>query len=606
MRHPLPCAALVVPALLAPLAAQGANAPVVINEFSYDDSGFPDYREFVELYNATGAAIDISNWTIAAEGPGGAFPSFTINAGTMLAAGGYYVVGSSAVPNVNQVVLNPTTGLDQDLLDNSNASLTLRDTAGNSIDTLVYEANKGLWNPALAEAEGVWGNFRSIDSSTSGFPIESSWSRIRDGRDTGNNGRDFYIVPMTPGTSNAGAFSATLPFTDNFDLQSPDTPAVGFSGSFEFPFVVDPTLPGNYLLGWLPTSASPQGGNCLALWDPAGGGDMGMLLAEVDGGAVFEAWVYFDSGIEASVAAGTTQCLSSGTEYQTWSIGFGSTGTFFNSPDPTGYIASTFGGPIEANGNTGVSWVYQITDQGGTLSLVDHNDGAWNVGLTNANVIGSINIQPGVNDGWQRLRLERSADSVLGTFGGMVGSGCATGNNLAAAIDPADMDPVTLYIGYREFVCDNNNDAHPLLIDDLRVTAATSAISYFGSAFAHSVGTPAIGTNGPPTIGNNSWQITGTGLVPNSITALVVAPLTATVALGPLGGQPGSALAIPPTLVFPAPTSATGDVAIPVNVPCNPSLVGRSIYWQLADLDPSLPFVLPLGVSRGMDTQFGN
>ena len=42
-----------------------ASAQVVINEFSYDDSGADD-REFVELYNAGANPVDISGWRLDA------------------------------------------------------------------------------------------------------------------------------------------------------------------------------------------------------------------------------------------------------------------------------------------------------------------------------------------------------------------------------------------------------------------------------------------------------------------------------------------------------------------------------------------------------------
>jgi len=139
---------------------QGAGAPVVINEFSYDDSGTDD-REFVELYNSTKAAIDISGWKVDSADSSGPNKAYTVKPNTKLAAGAFYVMGSAKVPNVNQVV--GTTNL----WENSDESLTLRDSKGKSIDTLVYEGNKtpatATWNKGLFEKVPVWGNFASID-----------------------------------------------------------------------------------------------------------------------------------------------------------------------------------------------------------------------------------------------------------------------------------------------------------------------------------------------------------------------------------------------------------------------------------------------------------
>jgi hypothetical protein len=53
-------------ALLAFLPQGPSTAPVVINEFSYDDDGVDDY-EYIELWNRTGAPVDISGWTLQGE-----------------------------------------------------------------------------------------------------------------------------------------------------------------------------------------------------------------------------------------------------------------------------------------------------------------------------------------------------------------------------------------------------------------------------------------------------------------------------------------------------------------------------------------------------------
>ncbi|MGA1607558.1 MAG: lamin tail domain-containing protein, partial [Planctomycetota bacterium] len=91
---------------------------VVINEFSYDDSSTDDL-EFVELYNADSVAVDMSNWVLASQDPVGANASFTIPAGTVLAPGAFYVLGSGLVPNVSQIV-----GVSN-IWENSNETLEL-------------------------------------------------------------------------------------------------------------------------------------------------------------------------------------------------------------------------------------------------------------------------------------------------------------------------------------------------------------------------------------------------------------------------------------------------------------------------------------------------
>ena len=72
-------------------------AQVVINEFQYDDDSTDD-REFVELYNAGGLAVDIGNWSVGGRDASGNNTFVNIPGGTMLASGAYYVIGQVNVP----------------------------------------------------------------------------------------------------------------------------------------------------------------------------------------------------------------------------------------------------------------------------------------------------------------------------------------------------------------------------------------------------------------------------------------------------------------------------------------------------------------------------
>src|SRR5215510_4435251 len=87
-------------------APQGLpNAPVVINEIQYDEySVSPDVREFVELYNRSLIPVDISGWTLTNKDAASAPVVYTIPASTILQPGGFWVMGSALVPNVNQVL----------------------------------------------------------------------------------------------------------------------------------------------------------------------------------------------------------------------------------------------------------------------------------------------------------------------------------------------------------------------------------------------------------------------------------------------------------------------------------------------------------------------
>ena len=568
---------------------------VVINEFVYDDTSTDD-REFVELYNNTNAPIDISNWVIESRDqfvtPN---TDYTIPPGNTIPANGFFVVGAGTVANVNLIVGLPYS---TDLWENSQESLTLRTSAGGTImDTLVYEANKGLWAGALFEGEPIWGNFTSIDSR------ETSWARIRDGHDTDNNGADFFLMPSTPGTTNNAPLTGPFPYFDNFGAAGPEAPVASWAHSFVAMTSIDPTVVTTHNPNTIP--ASPGGGNAAVVWDPAGGGNTAFFLGEFTTSVSYEAYVYFDA----------TNVWAQPAEWEHWSVGFGTTGTYSNTPDPGGILTSLFNpGDFDGNGNTGVSWTYMKTSVPGSeniLYLVDHNDGGWGPGATSgATVLGSVAIQAGVNDGWQRLRLEVNINPsggsyVIGSFGGTLG--CADGDTFQG--QTGDIDSAMLYVGYRQ------NDGvtmyipptlRPFTWDDVLVNVATSSVSYAGTAIPTNSGTPALSVNGPPTIGNAGFTLSGSGLIPSNLTTLFIG-----VPLGPPGlpipgGQPGSELLLTPIVTVPLPTDASGNFSLGLGFSCTPASLGATIGWQLFDLDTSLSFGLPFGNSQRLDTTFGN
>ena len=131
-------------AVTALLLCAGLSAQVVINEFSYDDQGTDD-REFVELYNGSASAVDISNWTLeSVDDTGLAVGSpHVIPPATMLAAGDWYVIGSGLVPNVDLVV-------NDGFLENDKEAIVLKDAGSQIVDAVGYEGNKTGVLPAGA------------------------------------------------------------------------------------------------------------------------------------------------------------------------------------------------------------------------------------------------------------------------------------------------------------------------------------------------------------------------------------------------------------------------------------------------------------------------
>ena len=539
-----------------------SNAPVVINEFNYDDSG-ADTLEYVEIYNRSGLPVDMSNWTLVGDDANGVNFTQVIPVGTILLPGDFFVIGDSNVSNIDIV-------LASGFLQNDNESITMFDASSAIVDTLIYEANKGIFNALLVEGEGIWGNFTLAETNP------TSWSRMRDGYDTNNNGHDFRLQPWSPGTSNNQVFVPQL--VETFDGLAVGADVPGWEGSFVRPRAIDPTVIDSNNPTALP--ASPQGGFAGIAWDPSGGGDHCMLSADVADNVRVEAYVYIES---APLIAG---------ELEMWSFGFGTSGTFYNFPDP----ALTQG--FTANGDTGLVWTYVRTDAGATMYLMDRNDGGLGAtAISDAVVLGSVPIVAGVNDGWQRVLVDINGTNGLGRFGGTFG--VADGTAFTATVASVDRG---LYIGYREGVA-GTAGARPFTFDFLFVEMQQAA-----EAAAYGAGCDGLtlSANGQPSLGNASFAL--------NVNNVTVGPV-AFIGFGTTAVNPGLDLSFVgmagcssyTTLdigVFTTGAVLGGSGSLPLPIPTSTGLMGQAVASQ--GLAFSLTTALQLGATNGVALYFGN
>ena len=393
------------------------RAQLVINEYVYDDSGGDD-REFVELYNASGADLDVSGWSLVQlNGSDGAITTTdTIPDATVLPAGGFWVIGQASVPNVDQIA----SGSFQ----NSNEALEVRDPAGARIDAVIYEANKGVENFPFDLIDmaggGWWGNVTSIDRT---FQSTGRW---RDGRSSNVNGRDFGLIPQTPGGSNDLPYSPSYSVPDVDGLAAPigsDVPDM--QASFVLPKVIDPNLVD--ALNPNPIPPSPQGGAAIVAWDPSGGGNM---AAATEMGDQYLISAYIDTRTYGPGGAEST------------TYGIGTTGTFYNFPDPSGQLL----GGATANGNTGVGWLFEKEDSAGlvTLYLIDFGKGGNSSPDTDEpqewKVIVALDMTEGPSD-WHTLGIDYDPQT----------------GDVVAVLDEQEFNFTTdagllgtFYVGYRE------------------------------------------------------------------------------------------------------------------------------------------------------------
>jgi hypothetical protein len=443
------------------LALTGITGPtafgqIVINEIVVNErtagSGTvtPDTREFVELYNAGTAAVDLTGWTLGTFDlvAGAPVTTDTIPSGT-IAPGDYFVIGAVGVPNVD---FSPIQS-GEIFLDNVAHVMELKNGSGNMVDAVAYEvfrtAATGLMNATAEQLAQIGDGFQGqvLSMNATAPNVRASWSRYLDGRDTNSNGRDFGMAPLTPGASNNLPQNASHAIPDVDSLATGTALSSQYHASFVLPRVIEPmTVSG---ANPRPIPESPQGGKAIVAWDETGGGNTVHSKELVN---KFDLYAYFDT-TPLGVSPATTD-----REYESSAYGIGSADPFYGNPDPTGTIPDAEVGPITQNASTGIGWVYQQfeTDHAddaavadfSKLFLVDFGDGGnsepsdmeWEV-------IQELDLSDDPS-GWYRLGIDYdpATGAVVATFGSQTFN-FMTDSNLVGSF----------FVGYREGITDEQN-----------------------------------------------------------------------------------------------------------------------------------------------------
>jgi hypothetical protein len=180
------------------LAAAQSRGAVVINEV-YSGGGSAQataayHTDYIELYNNSGVAADISGYIISygsSAQAAGSFPTAvaTIPAGTSIAASGYFLIrtgsagtGGAADPNADLVAAGGAS------LSNTSGGLRLQDNSA---------------TPVTLDVVG-WGTTNNFEGAAESSPasVAVSMQRIPNGLDTDNNQADFLQGTPTPSAAN--------------------------------------------------------------------------------------------------------------------------------------------------------------------------------------------------------------------------------------------------------------------------------------------------------------------------------------------------------------------------------------------------------------------
>lgn len=178
---------------------------LVINEIDYDQVG-TDSGEFVEIFNGTGAAVDLASYALVLVNGSTSTGYLTVNLGSagMLPAGGYLVVGTATLnATAPAAALKINFALASDNIQNGapDGVALLNTTTSTLVDALSYEGSiTAATLPGVGVVSLVEGSpFPSADSNTK----NGSLSRLPNGGDTGNAASDWlFSNTPTPGAAN--------------------------------------------------------------------------------------------------------------------------------------------------------------------------------------------------------------------------------------------------------------------------------------------------------------------------------------------------------------------------------------------------------------------
>ena len=176
---------------------------LVINEVEYDEVG-TDSAEFVEIYNGTSAAVNLSTYSLLLIN-GGTSTSYltqSLSAAGSLAAGQYLVVGNSSVTAAaGALKINFASGNDK--IQNGAPDGVALVNGSTLVDALSYEGNitaaviPGVGTVSLVEGTALAASV--ADSNT----VTKSLARFPNGTDTDNAAADWSLrTTVTPGAAN--------------------------------------------------------------------------------------------------------------------------------------------------------------------------------------------------------------------------------------------------------------------------------------------------------------------------------------------------------------------------------------------------------------------
>lgn len=145
-----------------------AYATVVINELYYDHPGGDSGHEFIELYNNTDSAVDISNWQIQWGGTDFTYGDYIITAGTIYGFDYFLIGGSQTFSDfgVTPDLINDGFNFQNGGAETDGVRIS---GTGSYYDTVLYDSPNDNNLPAT---EGGWNDGKYAPDVDAGHSLE--------------------------------------------------------------------------------------------------------------------------------------------------------------------------------------------------------------------------------------------------------------------------------------------------------------------------------------------------------------------------------------------------------------------------------------------------
>ena len=192
---------------LLPAAARAATSDVVVSQIygGGGNAGATFRNDYVELFNAGSASVDVSGWTVQYATAAGTSWQTTALSGT-IAAGRYYLVQLASNADVGALLPAPNATGTSNLAGTSGKIALVRGTAAL---TCGASAGSCSTDPLVADLVG-YGDASDFEGAGSTDALSNTLAAVRANggcTDTGNNAADFTADTPEPRNSSSAAHS---------------------------------------------------------------------------------------------------------------------------------------------------------------------------------------------------------------------------------------------------------------------------------------------------------------------------------------------------------------------------------------------------------------